>query len=524
MGEILNIRPESVTGRLPRRIIIVGKNESAWMAAALLAAHAAPLECRVTVLVNGPVQSEFPGEASLPSLRGLLANLRIDEHEMMRQCQATYCLAAQFSDWVQSERDFWKPFSSEPGRPTALSLFEGWHVERSRGRLLRPFHSYSLHWGAALAGKSPYGFSGPSPISQSGAYAFHVDGQLFAGWLRRAALNAGAEEVSGEIQQVAKNGRGGIAQIKLQNGTTLAGDFFVDCTGPESRLMRTTLNDPFISWSDRLLTDRMICVRLPGRRQIPPYARITGLPAGWSWQMPLANCVESGYLFQSSLVSDMDAQEHLQSVLKLDGIKPEDQLENSTQPFVSGRQTSFWRDNLLTLGTSACRLDPLASAGRHLTQLGLELFLELFPDRSCSRTLSEYYNERMRLAADEIRDATQLHYLLSKRKDSDFWCNASATPVSPELSQRLELYEAAGHIGHLTPEALPEAGYLYLLTGCGRLPASPTLQARAADPNQIQQGLRDLLKFNEAMLKNLPLHEELLDWIHTTPNPIQKSA
>jgi tryptophan halogenase len=524
MGEILNIRPESVTGRLPRRIIIVGNNESAWMAAALLSAHSAPLECRVTVLANGPVQSEFPGEASLPSLRGLLANLRIDEHEMMRQCQATYCLATQFSDWVQVERDFWKPFAAEPSRPTALSLFEGWHVERSRGRLLRPFHSYSLHWGAALAGKSPYGFSGPSPISQSGSYAFHVDGELFAGWLRSVALHSGTEEVAGEIQQIAKNGRGGIAQIKLSNGTTLAGDFFIDCTGSESRLMRSTLNDQFINWSDRLLTDRIICTRLPARRQIPPYTKITGLAAGWSWQIPLANSVESGYLFQSALVSDDEARVQLESLLKLDGIKPVDQLEMSIRSFVSGRQTSFWRDNLLALGTSACRIAPLTSAGRHLTQLGLELFLELFPDRSCSRTLSEYYNERMRLATEEIRDATQLHYLLSRRKDSDFWCNAVASPISPELSQRMALYEAVGHVGHLTPEALPESGYLYVLTGCGRLPASPSLQAKAADPNQIQQGLRDLLKFNETTLKNLPLHEELLDWIHTAPNPIQKSA
>lgn len=524
MGEILNIRPESVTGRLPRRIIIVGNNESAWMAAALLSAHSEPLKCRVTVLANGPVQCEFPGEASLPSLRGLLANLRIDEHEMMRHCQATYCLATQFSDWVQTERDFWKPFAAELTRPTAMSLFEAWHIERSRGRLLRPFHSYSLHWGAALAGKSPYGFSGPSPISQAGSYAFHVDGQWFAGWLRSVALQSNVEEVSGEIQEVARNGRGGIAQIKLSNGTTLAADFFIDASGSDSRLMRSSLRDHFVSWSDRLLTDRLICARLSGRRQIPPYTRMTGLPAGWSWQIPLANSVDSGYLFQSALVSDDEAREQFHSLLKLDGIKTEDITETSIQPFISGRQTSFWRDNVLALGTAACRLDPLASAGRHLAQLGLELFLELFPDRSCNRTLSEYYNERMRLATDEIRDATQLHYLLSKRKDSEFWCNAAATPVSAELTERLALYDAVGHVGHLTPEALPEAGYLYLLSGCGRLPASPKLQAKAADPNEIQQGLRDLLKFNETTLKNLPLHEELLDWIHTTPNPVQKSA
>ena len=524
MGEILNIRPESVTGRLPRRIVIVGNNESAWMAAAMLAVHSAPLECRVTVLANGPVQSEFPGEASLPSLRGLLANLRIDEHEMMRHCQATYCLATQFSDWVQCERDFWKPFAAEPNRPTAMSLFEGWHVERSRGRLLRPFHSYSLHWGAALAGKSPYGFSGPSPISQSGSYAFHVDGQSFAGWLKAIALQSGTEEVSGVIQRVAKNGRGGVAQVKLTNGTTLAGDFFIDATGSESRLMGATLNDEFLSWNDRLPADRMIRIRLPGRRQIPPYTRITGLPAGWSWQIPLANSIDSGYLFQSSLSSNEEALQQFQSLLKLDGIKLEELPEPSIMPFASGRRTSFWRDNLLALGTAACRIDPLTSAGRHLTQLGLEMFLELFPDRSCNRTLSEYYNERMQMATEEIRDATQLHYLLSKRKDSEFWRNAATLPVSSELTQRMALYDAVGHVGHLTPEALPEAGYLYLLTGCGRLPASPTLQARAADPNQIQQGLRDLLKFNETTLKNLPLHEELLDWIHTAPNAVQKSA
>jgi tryptophan halogenase len=524
MGEILNIRPESVTGRLPRRIVIVGNNESAWMAAAMLAVHSAPLECRVTVLANGPVQSEFPGEASLPSLRGLLANLRIDEHEMMRHCQATYCLATQFSDWVQCERDFWKPFSAEPNRPTSMSLFEGWHVERSRGRLLRPFHSYSLHWGAALAGKSPYGFSGPSPISQSGSYAFHVDGQSFASWLKAIALQSGTEEVSGVIQQVAKNGRGGVAQVKLTNGTTLAGDFFIDATGSESRLMGVTLNDEFLSWNDRLPADRMIQIRLPGRRQIPPYTRITGLPAGWSWQIPLANSIDSGYLFQSSVSSDDEALHQFQSLLKLDGIKLEKLPEPSIMPFASGRRTSFWRDNLLALGTASCRIDPLTSAGRHLTQLGLEMFLELFPDRSCNRTLSEYYNERMRMATEEIRDASQLHYLLSKRKDSEFWRNAATLAASSELIQRLALYDAVGHVGHLTPEALPEAGYLYLLTGCGRLPASPTLQARAADPNQIQQGLRDLLKFNETTLKNLPLHEELLDWIHTAPNAVQKSA
>ena len=100
-------RPEAVAGRLPKRVVIVGNNESAWMAAAYLWSPV-----RETGLPNhGRCQRSSrvvnsPGESSLPSLRGLLSNLQIDEHQMMQQTQGTYHLATQFSDWVQSERDF----------------------------------------------------------------------------------------------------------------------------------------------------------------------------------------------------------------------------------------------------------------------------------------------------------------------------------------------------------------------------------------------------------------------------------
>ncbi len=134
-------RPEAIAGRLPKRIVILGNNESAWMAAACLGRQVTKLGCRISILPCGEPRAEFSGQASLPSLRGLLGNLQIDEHEMMRETQATYQLATQFSDWVQLERDFWKPFAPSE-RAANVSLFDAWFAERSAGRLLRPFHSY----------------------------------------------------------------------------------------------------------------------------------------------------------------------------------------------------------------------------------------------------------------------------------------------------------------------------------------------------------------------------------------------
>ena len=130
----------------------------------------------------------------------------------------------------------------------------------------------------------------------------------------------------------------------------------------------------------------------------------------------------------------------------------------------------------------------------------------------------------MQTAVKEIRDFTQLQYGLSKRTDTPFWRAVTTMPMSEELLQRLALYLASGSVGPLAPEAIAEGNYHYLLAGCGRLPGQPTVYARAADPAMIQQSLRSLLKSNEATLKDLPLHEELLDWIHAERNGLQRSA
>jgi tryptophan halogenase len=508
----------AVTGRLPKRIVIVGNNESAWMAAACLSMQIRQLGCRITVVADGPPVSEFVGESSTPSLHGLLSNLRIDEHEMMRMTEGTYRLATQFSDWVQNERDFWTPVAPLNGRQDAAAIFPDWFSERSQGRLLRPFHSYSLHWGAALAGKGPYGFSGPSQISKTGAYSFHLNGAHFAAWLRSVALAHETEEISGEISSINTNGRGGIAQVKLATGAIVASDFFIDCTGSESRLMRGTLKDEFHG-NDFPSCDRTISVQLPGRRQVSPFTRVTGLAAGYAWQSPLARTVNAGYAFSTQFADDDSALGQLQNLLSMDGLLPKSADSESLQlrpEFVSrqlGRQTHFWRDNVLALGTAAGVLDPLISASRHLTQLAIESFIELFPERQANRTAVNYFNERITRAFDELQEFAQLHYVLSKRTDTDFW-KATKSSTSASLDQKVALYAASGSVGTLAPEAVGQSSYWSLLAGCGRLPAKPTLLSKAADPASVQQSLRDILKSNELALKDLPLHEELLDWIH----------
>jgi tryptophan 7-halogenase len=529
--------PVEVSGRLPKRIVIVGNTESAWMAAAVLARWSNRLNCRITVVSDGAPTEEFIGEATQPSIRGLLANLGIEEHEMMRRCHATYHLATQFSDWVQQDRDFWVPLTAHDTRLESTTAFHGWLAERGKGRLLRPFHSYALHWGAALAGKAPYGFSADSPISTDGTFAFQLDGQKFAGYLRSAAIDSGVQEINGNTESVAPNGRGGIAQVRLTTGNAVPGDLFIDCTGHESVLMSAVLSDSAAASLTHELCDRAIRVRLPGRRQVPPFSRIAGHSSGWTWQSAFSSGIEIGLAFSSHNTDDDMAWSELRDIVRASGFgdpaSGEDQPDDSTTSDHGGpqcaslqahRKSRFWQGNVIALGTAAGRVDPVISAGRHMTQMGIELLIESFPERSPSDASIDHYNKRMRHAADELSDFAQLHYLLSRRADSEFWRTATETHPSPGLQQRLALYNASGFLDATVSEAFGEARYQHLLAGCGRLPEQPSLRAQTADPSAIQDALRAILKQNETALKDLPLHEELLDWIHSAQPGFQQSA
>lgn len=517
-----------VAGRLPRRIVIVGRNESAWMAAAVLSRFCARLNCRVTIVTAGDPQEEFVGEATQPSLRGLIANLLGDDHDMMRACRATWHLATQYSDWAAPERNFWIPLRDNDSRLLSTTLFHGWLAERIAGRLLRPLHTYALHWGASLAGSAPHGFAGDSSITASGTFAWQLCGQRLAEWLKAKAVSCGVEIVTGLVTHAARNERGGIERLRLDGGQDVPGDLFIDCSGPAATLMRAVLPGIDMHRSIGTSSHRMIRVRMPGQRRIPPFTRLTAVPEGWCWHLSLHGLTEAGLQFDSDLTDDDTAWHGLREFLQQNGLGDADTAlrgfagEKMSQ--TSTGRTQFRIDNVVAIGSTAGRVDPLISAGRHVAQLGLELLIELFAERDPSLAAVRQYNLQMRQTVDELSEFARLHYLLSRRNDSAFWRKAAEAPVSEALKHRLSLFTASGHCGRLNAESFGEARYQHLLAGCGRLPNRPAVHAQTTPPADIQRALREVLKQNDLQLKDLPLHEELLDWVHSAPGNGQRSA
>src|SRR3546814_1991344 len=70
------------------------------------------------------------------------------------------------------------------------------------------------------------------------AYAYHFDASLYARYLRNYCEQRGVTRTEGLVQSISRDGESGdIRSIELDNGKSVAGDFFIDCTGFRALLL-----------------------------------------------------------------------------------------------------------------------------------------------------------------------------------------------------------------------------------------------------------------------------------------------
>jgi tryptophan halogenase len=225
------------------------------------------------------------------------------------------------------------------------------------------------------------------------------------------------------------------------------------------------------------------------------------------WHIPLATSNGLGYVFSSSFVSDDEAWQHMLAAapgLESSGAQPR---------FLAmrvGRQSHFWKDNVLAVGLSAAFVEPLESTGLHLTQSGLQTFLQRLPHGHDWRAVRDSYNQRMGALCDHVRDFIQLHYHLSRRSDSAFWNAARSAPLSDELVDLLRLYDDAGILDLPRADIFPDTSWYHILTGNDRLPRRADRLSLAAPHSAVRQTLAAIDEQNRRAVSQFPRHEDLL--------------
>ncbi|MEX0915177.1 MAG: tryptophan 7-halogenase, partial [Wenzhouxiangellaceae bacterium] len=278
---------------------------------------------------------------------------------------------------------------------------------------------------------------------------------------------------------------------------------------------------PFMDKSDILFNDTALAVQAPYADPGAPIESQTISTArsfGWIWDIGLVARRGIGYVYSSRHGNDDEAAAILEDYLRSIGTPSEAIPAPRKISFTPGHRERFWHRNCVAVGMSAGFIEPLEASALVMVELSARMISEELPaNRRIMDIVSRRFNQKFRYRWERIIDFLKLHYVLSRRDDSEYWRDNRSRASAPDhLLDLIELwrYRPPGQsdFPHLD-EIFSAASHQYVLYGM-----APEFAAGRARPSQAQcSKARELYDSNvrtaSQCLAKLPPNRTLLQQI-----------
>ena len=486
------------------RLVIVGGGTAGWITAAAFAKLLGK-RLKIELVESEAIGTVGVGEATIPQILRLNAILGLDENAFLSATSGTFKLGIEFVDWGSKGSRYLHTFGD-----TGMSLGHvPFHHYWRRAAMIGQAGSlwdYSLHQMAADQAR----FGKMDRVGNTAmtglAYAYHFDASRYALFLRSHAEANGVTRTEGIVESVARDGESGdITAITLKGGKTVAGDFFIDCTGFRSLLLGEALGVGYQDWSKWLPCDRALAVPSERLPTLVPYTRATAKDAGWQWRIPLQHRTGNGHVYSSGFKSDEAAADTLMA-----GLDTRPLGDPRPIRFTTGRREAFWAHNCAAIGLSSGFLEPLESTSIHLIQSHVSRLIQLFPRHGDPASLRAEYNARCAAEVAQIRDFLILHYHQTAREDTEFWRYCKHMDVPDSLTHKLALFAASGRVGRDVDDLFRDASWVQVMLGQGVMPADYDAMADQLAPAQLTEFLANVKTITARAVATLPTHADYL--------------
>ncbi len=486
-------------------IVIVGGGTAGWMSAAALAVVVGPQNCRITLVESEQIGIVGVGEATIPPIVEFNKLLGINADEMLRATQGTFKLGIEFINWGRIGDAYMHPFGVF-GRTIRNVNF--WHYWKKASDLgISPgLEAYSLNWTAAKQDRFLRSGSVPNSPLSSVPHAYHFDASLYAKFLQEFSTTRGVSRVEGIVAEVNQDTHSGnITGITLQDGTSLEGDFFIDCTGFRGLLIEQCLQVGYEDWTHYLPCNSALAV--PSEEISPkhPYTKSIAHSVGWQWRIPLQHRTGNGIVYSSDLGSDEQARETLLANLPSPSLAEPRQLR-----FVTGKRKKTWYKNCLSIGLSSGFMEPLESTSIHLIQSTIMRFFALFPRRTGFEPEMERFNNLMDSEFRSIRDFLILHYKATERDDSELWNYCRTMEIPDSLEEKLELYRSGSWLNRDSSELFGQDSWLAVLDGQHIKASNYSPLVDTVPVNSLESMLRETRGVIAQCAEAMPAHEDFI--------------
>ena len=516
-----------------RSIVIVGGGSAGWMTAAYLNGalnnRGQDPNVKITLIESPDIPRISVGEATIPSIKHLLAVVGVDELEFMRATEATFKQSIKYVNWVNNDNTFYHhPFSRHKVTPIDHSARKWLESDRSI-----PFmETVSAQPLVCEMGRSPRLIgNGSSEVNLN--YAFHMNAQKFADYLRDFSTERGVQHILENLQSVELKENGNIASVKTDNERTFEGDLFVDCTGFKAKLISEVMKVDVEDCSQWLLCDGAVTMHVPYEDYYPgmvrPYTTATALSNGWIWDIPMQSRRSIGYVHSSAFISSDAAEQEMRAY---QGVNTTD-LDSRHIKFSVHRRLKTWEKNCVAIGLSGGFIEPLESTGLYLSDLGAVALAEHFPwTDSHMEAMAFRYNRILSNRFYEILDFINMHYCLTKRTDTAFWREVQKPEhINDRLKAKLEYWKmklpsaldfedqcfgggilAAGqnHPAVDTAALWNHDSYLCILLGMDHFQSENQQMGKELPSSSLYKTVYERVQWAH---KHLPLHS---DWLQST--------
>lgn len=485
-------------------VAIVGGGTAGWMTAAAFSKLLPKDFFNITLIESEQIGTVGVGEATIPSIRHFNRLLDIDEIEFIKATSATFKLGIQFENWGAIGDNYIHPFGdyrySLNGLPVGIHHFLRYAEQHGYHN-----HLESLSLPVQMCRQDKFDFPGADrqDLRSTFNYAYHLDATAYAAYLRLYAEARGVKRKEGMIRRVLSEHEA-ITALEMDNEVITA-DLYIDASGFSSLLLGKTLNIAFDDWSRYLICDSAVAVPSENNHY-HPYTRAIAQPSGWQWRIPLQHRAGNGLVYSSGFMEKAAAEDLLLKNIAGKPLKDPIHLK-----FKAGKRVKAWHNNCVAVGLSGGFLEPLESTSIYLIQESILKLIDFLKNKNTCQVSIDTYNKLMDIEYERVKDFIILHYVLTKRDDSEFWNYCRNMEMPDSLAYKIELFSQAGIIENYKYGIFQIPSWLSVFVGQGLKPQYPDVRVEGFNPKFVAEQLK-LLSGNVAnIVKQMKTQKSFID-------------
>jgi tryptophan halogenase len=413
------------------KICIVGTGSAGWITALTLKINLPEVE--IVIIDSKKYSNIGVGESTQPGLVTRLEEAGIDPYDFMKETEATLKHGIYYTDWNEIGKDYWHPFShmTASGNYTAAHHYA---LMSSIDPVKYPPEKYHK------AVHSTYTLCVENNLSSNALpYALHIDADLLAKYLKKFLKDRiNVLEIESGVDVVTDKENNQISHL-VADGEKVEADLYVDCTGFK-RVLISKLEGLVEDNYEGNVNSALFVRPEYGHERVKPiaYTEAAAWENGWVWTIPLGHRVGSGCVYHKDFCTTEEAKAHF--VKFWEGAITEDDIRGPIH-FSSSCLKNPWINNVVAIGLSSGFVEPLEATGIEWFVTASNNLAKFLHNRFYQEEDIYKYNGDIRSFVNDVQDFIDVHYMLSERRDSDFWKYQTSRKRSDRLLTRLEVYK-----------------------------------------------------------------------------------